>query len=694
MRYNNLINSFPDTEVSPLIKLWVLRILVTLNGHKEFIENRGFDDDTIAELIGLEHIIKAKKFKPKKVLVELQTLLLSFEKEAKSIQHPKSLTENINKLSSLVGLNKTDHSILQFTVLLKNEPLLSSSCNYLGDHLSLGKVYIVLSVLLNLPESEIRRSLSAKGALVSSGLLRIYNHRYGSHLSEKLNLLSDEFSEIIYSNSVDPMDLLKSSISKSKIPELRLNDFDHLKKELDVLKPYLKQAISSNRKGVNIFIYGDPGTGKTELAKVLIHALGYNLFEVSSEDEYGEPISGIQRLRAFRMAQNILSNQKSILLFDEVEDIFSDGGFFSNSTAQTHKAWINRTLEENPIPCLWITNSSNIDNAFIRRYDMVLELPVPPKKQRQKIITQNCSSFLNEPTISRIAESERLSPAVVSRSASVIKSIQSDLTESQVSDSFELIVNHTLETQGHKPIKKNDPNRLPRNYDPRCINADTNIDDLADGLKQSKSGRLCIYGPPGTGKTAYGRWLAEQLEMPLLVKRGSDIHSKWVGGTEKNIANAFKEAETEGALLLIDEVEGFLQDRRNAKASWETTAVNEMLTQMESFSGVFIASTNLIDTLDQAALRRFDLKMKFDFLKTEQALKLLKSYCQDLSLSVPTNKDQQALKQLPNLTPGDFAAITRQHRFRPFTTASALVSALEYEAGLKEGMQTSKIGFH
>ncbi len=692
MRYHNLINNSPDTEISPLIRLWVLRILVTLNGHKEFIERRGFDDDNIAEFIGIKARIKGKKFKPKKVLAELQALLFSFEKDAKSIQNPKFLTENIHKLSTLVGLNKTDHAILEFTVLLKNEPLLRSSCYYLGDHFSLGKLYAALSLLLNLTEREIRRSLSPKGTLINSGLLSVEHRNYANTLDDKLNLLSDQFSEIIYSNIVDPMDLLKSSISKSHTPELNLKDYKHLKKELHILKPYLKKSVASNRKGVNVFIYGVPGTGKTELAKVLIEALGYELFEVSSENEYGEPINAMQRLRAFRMAQNFLANQNSILLFDEVEDIFSDGGFFSESTAQTHKAWINRILEENPIPCLWLSNSSNIDTAFIRRYDMVFELPVPPKKQREKIITQNCSSFLDKPAISRIAESEGLSPAVVSRSAAVVKFIQNDLTESQPSDAFELIVNHTLDTQGYKTIKKSDPNRLPAHYDPRCINADTNIDELASGLKQTRSGRLCIYGPPGTGKTAYGRWLAQQLDMPLLVKRGSDIHSMWVGGTEQNIAKAFKEAETNSALLLIDEVEGFLQDRRRAQRSWETTAVNEMLTQMESFSGVFMASTNLIDTLDQAALRRFDVKLKFDFLLADQSWRLLNNYCAALNLSKPTIKTKHTLERLHNVTPGDFAAIARRHRFKPIKSADELVYILSDECALKDGSR-QVIGF-
>ena len=88
------------------------------------------------------------------------------------------------------------------------------------------------------------------------------------------------------------------------------------------------------------------------------------------------------------------------------------------------------------------------------------------------------------------------------------------------------------------------------------------------------------------------------MEVPLLFKRASDLMSKYLGENEKNIAAAFKQAEQDGAVLLIDEVDSFLLDRRNARASWETSLVNEMLTQMESFTGVFVASTNLMNDLD------------------------------------------------------------------------------------------------
>ena len=93
----------------------------------------------------------------------------------------------------------------------------------------------------------------------------------------------------------------------------------------------------------------------------------------------------------------------------------------------------------------------------------------------------------------------------------------------------------------------------------------------------------------------------------------------WVGGSEKNIAKAFKDAVDDKALLLIDEVDSFLQNRQGASRSWEVTSVNEMLTQMEQFPGIFIASTNMMHGLDQAALRRFDLKVRFDYLLPEQA---------------------------------------------------------------------------
>ena len=117
-----------------------------------------------------------------------------------------------------------------------------------------------------------------------------------------------------------------------------------------------------------------------------------------------------------------------------------------------------------------------------------------------------------------------------------------------------------------------------------------------------------------------------------------------------------------------------------------------MLTQLESFPGLFVASTNLMDGLDQAALRRFDLKVKFDFLKPEQSCALLRRYCTGLAIAAPRAPQLARLKYLTTLTPGDFAAVARQHRFRPVTTCAALIAALEAECALKDATK-SAIGF-
>lgn len=72
----------------------------------------------------------------------------------------------------------------------------------------------------------------------------------------------------------------------------------------------------------------------------------------------------------------------------------------------------------------------------------------------------------------------------------------------------------------------------PRVVRPNFLNADSELSAIA-GIAHNRSARLCLYGPPGTGKTAYGRWLAQTLEMPLLVKRASDLQIEMGGRMRK-----------------------------------------------------------------------------------------------------------------------------------------------------------------
>lgn len=217
-------------------------------------------------------------------------------------------------------------------------------------------------------------------------------------------------------------------------------------------------------------------------------------------------------------------------------------------------------------------------------------------------------------------------------------------------------------------------------------------------LKEQPSARILVYGPPGTGKTAFGHWLAMKLGKPLLMKRASDLLSKYIGENEQNIANAFEEAFCSQSILLIDEIDSFVQSRSTAVRAWEISMVNEMLTQMENFEGIFIASTNFDQQLDSALLRRFDLKMKFDYLSKDQLTLLVTEQLGKIEmldkdeLNLTAEKVFQTLGTIQKCTPGDVAAVIRQHRFKPILSLSDFVGRLQLDLKLRH-QDTCSIGF-
>jgi transitional endoplasmic reticulum ATPase len=685
----------PLQDFPPKIRLWLLRLLVPLGGHKGFVQRDGYGDDRLADVLGLEETVESDlpALDVSTARKKLSRLHCAAENRKEDAGLSTCVSANIARLAQLAGLSTTDCKILEFVVAMKNERLLDDTADFLGS-LSSSKVFHVLSVLLDEPEPQIRAALGTRGILAQSGLVSVDRSRTAV-LSAKLQLLSDSFADYIASSEADPVELLRDTVAVSSPGTLTLDDYRHIDESLAVLLPYLRHALSSARDGVNIFIYGAPGTGKSELAKALSAHMECELFDVASADDDGDPINGERRLRAFRAAQSFLGQRRAMVVFDEAEDVFNDGDriFARKSTAQTRKAWINRALEANPVPTLWLSNSVEcLDPAFIRRFDMVIELPVPPRNQRAKIIASACDGLLDARTVDVLAASENLAPAVVTRAAAVVQSIRAALNPGAAAVAMKQLIDGTLQAQGYRPTARTRLDALPETYDPAFIHADVDLEHVARGLLRSRAGRLCLYGPPGTGKTAFGRWLAQQLDVPLHVQRASDLLSMWVGGSEKNIARAFLQAEREGAVLLVDEVDSFLQDRRGAARGWEVTQVNEMLTQMEAFTGVFIASTNLMTGLDQAALRRFDLKVKFDYLLPGQAWELLRRHCATLGLPEPAAALRPRLDRLRALTPGDFAVVARQHAFRCVAGAEDIVSVLEGECAVKEGPR-SGVGF-
>ena len=148
------------------------------------------------------------------------------------------------------------------------------------------------------------------------------------------------------------------------------------------------------------------------------------------------------------------------------------------------------------------------------------------------------------------------------------------------------------------------------------------------------------------------------------------------------------------AVLVLDEADSFLADRRDAKQSWEVTQVNELLTQMEAFEGIFVCTTNLMEKLDPASLRRFAFKLKFDYLNADQRWDMFVREFERLGGEALSAADwEKQVRNLSKLTPGDFAVIARQCAILDVpVTAGDMYKQLLEECHVKGGA-TGKIGF-
>jgi SpoVK/Ycf46/Vps4 family AAA+-type ATPase len=212
------------------------------------------------------------------------------------------------------------------------------------------------------------------------------------------------------------------------------------------------------------------------------------------------------------------------------------------------------------------------------------------------------------------------------------------------------------------------------------VNASVDLERLVNALTANARGTICLYGPPGTGKTAFVQHVAQGLGRPLHSVRGSDLLGMYVGQTEQNIARAFRKATVDKAILLLDEVDGLLQERGRATRSWEITQVNELLVQMEGFSGLLFCATNMVDGLDAASMRRFGLKIRFDPLRAEQRSELFAAIVGEVDDAV-----RERLGQMPELTAGDFATALRRLAFlASHADAPTLLRALADEWTMKK----------
>ena len=154
----------------------------------------------------------------------------------------------------------------------------------------------------------------------------------------------------------------------------------------------------------------------------------------------------------------------------------------------------------------------------------------------------------------------------------------------------------------------------------------------------------------------------------------------------------FDEAAQEGALLLIDEVDGLFLARGQSSYRWELTQTSEFLAGLESYEGLLVCTTNQLERVDEAFMRRFDFKVGLGYLSEEQLAKLIESVCE----SGLESRRVCALKEIRNLTNatlGDLACVIRRLIILGSLPTWAGITAALSEHLKQKPISDSRIGF-
>jgi len=353
---------------------------------------------------------------------------------------------------------------------------------------------------------------------------------------------------------------------------------------------------------------------------------------------------------------------------------------------------INRALEDNLVPTIWITNDAHIDPAYLRRFDYSVALRIPPRQVRLRMATDHLGLHApHEAALASIAELDDLLPAQLERAARVARF--SALTVPELAwQHTEMSLQRSRALLGQ--TRKNLKAKPHTQYDLAFLNTDADIPAIVNGLCIRPQASFCLYGPSGTGKSQLARHMADELGKPIVIKRSSDLLNKYVGGTEQRIAAMFEQALDEDAVLLLDEADSFLSARAGSENRWEITQTNELLTQLECFEGIFMATTNLFAQFDQASLRRFSHKISFDYMKPDQCWAM---FAQELCRLGGTLEAAQLVedqvRRIERLAPGDFAVVAKNRaNISEQLTGAEFLWLLQQEASIKN-IDKIKVGF-
>lgn len=448
----------------------------------------------------------------------------------------------------------------------------------------------------------------------------------------------------------------------------------------------IASRLLSSNKPTNILLYGAPGAGKTQFARSLIHSLKLtpllfnNEIEMDNENYEQKAISRLNRMLS-------VHQNDSVIIVDEAEELLKTQSFWGFTLPQ--KGIVNKMLEESPNKVIWILNyTDELDESTKRRFTYSIkfnEINTTMLRNMAGVKLQKLNignSLQNE--IVDLCGKYHVTGASIDNMVKILNGMDLSYKNRKqiINDVKKVLESNSKLIYGKKKMR----DTVRDSYDLSILNTTFPAEEIINMVVNARKNeeeysnnlngiRMLFYGLSGTGKTEFARYIAEKLNKKIILKRPSDILSKWVGENEANIRRAFEQAEATDDILLFDEADTFFADRTNMDHSWERSTVNEFLTQMEEFSGILICTTNLRQIMDPAMQRRFHILTEFKPLDSHGIEILLKRYFKTFDFN------QDLLNQITKydtVTPGDFGQLAGKIRFisKDFITSDKIINEL------------------
>lgn len=566
------------------------------------------------------------------------------------------LYANLYSMGETLGLTKVEEQVLLFAILMN----ISDSVCFLFSLLfsSSGIADILLPVMLDCEPEELGALLSPS-VLVKSGLL-------SQHPQQPFPVISGYWTDKFMAG-YEGQGLLPGSLVEELRPGTDNGYLPSMAKEDQATCLKLLRS-RGDATGFNVLFYGNRNINKRTLAYTLAKSAKIRAYMLRSDSES----SGEDRATQCYLAQHYIKARapKAVLVVERAAGILTVAPAFPSFSFgmdldedEPQSEWDGLLLDENPVKTIWLANAADsLSQGNLCRFLFHFEVKKGTRSEHQAHLRAQIKNLgLSEETQSALEKKQGLSERQILNAARVAAILGKRVAEKEA-----FLLKAVDSSQKAMSRKEADAlNGTVTEYHLDYLNTSGKFkpDHILRAMKQRPLGSLCLYGLPGTGKTQFAERLAAELDRPLIVKRASDILSKWHGESEQRIAQMFKDAEAEEAILFLDEGDSFLRDRAKARESWQITQTNELLQCMERFKGVFICATNLFKEVDQAALRRFTFKLNFLPLAPEMRLKM---FLAETGLDKKTlSNDELAewakrLNDLKGLAPGDFATVKRQ----------------------------------